>query len=347
MTSNTGAGQSPHIAAIEAARRTFIAALRKRDDAFADVQQHCPTAVSLWQYDETHETYLAYKREEEASKAAKLSYHDACASAVNSAAADGDVEAAWTALTRVSKDDYFNPGEKGAYHLVDWRAVEEVSHGKLSDCDAFLQTVSELANNKMPNYLKTIIKLLNYLTNERHAQSPDREYTLANNIVESAATALSSHAESEAHKRAVFGHLCAQHYLMTADSANSAASAIGRPAITWSVDLTHPYVRVGQYYLHMQPARALTKAAAKWRSAIDNSDGDERLMAQYAHMVVTATLLIERNTITPDDLATLIVTLQDYEDARTSLEIRSDYDSSLLIDSVEQLIDYAAPRMSM
>lgn len=59
MTSNTGAGQSPHIAAIEAARRTFIAALRKRDDAFADVQQHCPTAVSLWQYDETHETYLA------------------------------------------------------------------------------------------------------------------------------------------------------------------------------------------------------------------------------------------------------------------------------------------------
>ena len=75
-------------------------------------------------------------------------------------------------------------------------------------------------------------------------------------------------------------------------------------------------------------------------------------MAQYAHMMITVTLLVYHNTITADDLATLINTFQEHEDAHPDRNMRRigfyvPEAPSYPITTVEQLIDYAGARMSV
>lgn len=92
-------------------------------------------------------------------------------------------------------------------------------------------------------------------------------------------------------------------------------------------------------------------AAARWRSIINRSEsGAQSHVAQYAHMMITVTLLVYHNTITADDLAPLIDTFQGHEDAHPDRNMRRigfcvPEAPSYPITAVEQLIDYAGARM--
>lgn len=85
----------------------------------------------------------------------------------------------------------------------------------------------------------------------------------------------------------------------------------------------------------------------------DEADSDAQShVAQYAHMMITVTLLVYHNTITADDLAALIDTFQEYEDAHHDRHMRRigfyvPEAPSYPITTVEQLIDYAGSRMSV
>ena len=113
------------------------------------------------------------------------------------------------------------------------------------------------------------------------------------------------------------------------------------------------------YPAHYGVVRALcgsvAGAAQRWRQTIKDAEeqGDTKreVAARCAHMMLASSLL-ERGGLAPSDLAALIDTFQEREDAHPDRNMRRigfhiPEAPSHPITTVEQLIDYAAARMSV
>lgn len=155
-------------------------------------------------------------------------------------------------------------------------------------------------------------------------------------------------------EHSIFTNTCACEYLMFSD--NSAAT-LGR-LIIWkdTRGLVLRSITAGAYQLDTRSTDALTVAAERWRSIIDNTsvDAPEHREARYAHTAIAATLFAYRGTITTGDLAALMDMFNEQDQAReagkdartltlTFCDPRYPYES---VNSVETLIDYVAQRMS-
>jgi hypothetical protein len=248
-----------------------------------------------------------------------------------------------------------SPGKMTPYDDIDW-ALAEAAGDKLCDCDTFRTLAVDLTNNSTLSRSKTLIKILERLVSSFH-EKIETGYTLATRIVEHAATVIIN-SEANVHSittgKTVFTDLCAHAYLLTADNADSDASKIGSIVIASDADNAGSLViDAGYYHPIMLGVSYLMQSAAKWRSIInDSANESRRRVAQYAHMTITVTLLVYHNTITADDLATLIDMFQEYEDTHPDRNMRRigfyiPEAPSHLIATVEQLIDYAGARMSV
>ena len=344
------------INALKAARSAMRAADKKASDALFVVERHCPRDWgSKYGYDTWHPTYQTYKRALAELKEAQRDCYTEYLTTVRGAAKRGDAETFWQTIAYFTSYSMTSPGKMTPYDGIDW-ALAEATGDKLCDCDTFRALAVDLTNNHTLSRSKTLIKILEHLVSG-FQESVETDHILATRIVEHAAIAIIN-SEANVHsvttEETVFADLCAHAYLLTADDADSDASKIGSLVIANDVDNAGSLViDAGRYHLNTRDADDLTQSAAKWRSAINDSVNESRRrVAQYAHMTITVTLLVYHNTITAGDLATLIDTFQEHEDAHhdrnmSRIGFYIPEAPSYPITTVEQLIDYAGARMSV
>lgn len=342
--------------ALQAARSTMRAADKTTSDALSIVEKECPRDWgSKCGYDTWHPTYQAYKRALAELKEAQRSYYTEYLTTARGAAKRGDAETFWQTIAYFTYYSMTSPGKMTPYDGIDWE-LAEAAGDKLCDCDTFRSLAVDLTNDSTLNRSKTLIKILEHLISG-FQESIETDHILATRIAEHAAIAIinsDTNVHSVTTEETVFADLCAHAYLLTADDADSDASKIGSLVIANDVDNAGSLViDAGRYYLNTRDADDLAQAAAKWRRAINDSVSEtRRRVAQYAHMTITVTLLVYHNTITADDLATLIDTFQEHEDAHHDRNMRRigfyiPEAPSYPITTVEQLIDYAGARMSV
>lgn len=342
--------------ALKAARSAMRLADKKASDALSVVERHCPRdRGNKCGYDTWHPTYQTYKRALAELKDSQRNYYVEYLTTARGAVKRGDAETFWQTLAYFTSYSTTQPGKMTPYDGIDW-VLAEAAGDKLCDCDTFRALAIDLTNNHTLSRSKTLIKILEHLVSSFH-EKIETGHILATRIVEHAATAIinsDANAHSAATGGTVFADLCARAYLITADDADSDASKIGSLVIASDADNAGSLViDAGRYFLTTQDTGDLTQSAAKWRSIINRSEsGAQSHVAQYAHMMITVTLLVYHNTITADDLATLIDTFQEHEDAHPDRNMRriGFYvpEAPLYpITTVEQLIDYAGARMSV
>ena len=341
--------------ALKAARSAMRLADKKASDALFVVERHCPRdRGSKCGYDTWHPTYQTYKRALAELKDAQRNCYVEYLTTARGAAKRGDAETFWQTLAYFTSYSMTSPGKMTPYDGIDW-VLTEAAGDKLCDCDTFRALAVDLTNDSTLSRSKTIIKILEHLVSG-FQKSIETGHILATRIVEHAATAIIN-SDADVHSvttgGTVFAVLCACAYLLTADDADSDASKIGSIVIASDADNSGSLViDAGRYFLTTQDTGDLTQSAAKWRSIINRSDSDAQShVAQYAHMMITVTLLVYHNTITADDLAALIDTFQEYEDAHHDRHMRRigfyvPEAPSYPVTTVEQLIDYAGARMS-
>lgn len=342
--------------ALKAARSTMRAADKKASDALFVVERRCPRDWgSKCGYDTWHPTYQDYKRALEELKEAQRNYYVEYLTTARGAAKRGDAETFWQTLAYFTSYSMTSPGKMTPYDGIDW-ALVEAAGDKLCDCNTFRALVVDLTNNSTLSRSKTLIKILERLVSS-FQESIENGYILATRIVEHAATVIVN-SEANVHSvttgKTVFTDLCAHAYLLTADNTDSDASKIGSIVIASDADNAGSLViDAGCYHLTRLSVSYLTRSAAEWRSIInDSANESRRRVAQYAHMMITVTLLVYHNSITAGDLATLIDTFQEHEDTHPDRNMRRigfyiPEAPSYPITTVEQLIDYAGARMSV
>lgn len=342
--------------ALKASRNAMRLADKKASDALSIVEKDCPRNWgSKCGYDTFHPTYQAYKRALAELKEAQRDYYTEYLTTARGAAKRGDAETFWQTIAYFTFCSMTSPGKMTPYDGIDW-ALAEAAGDKLCDCDMFRALAVDLANDRVLSRSKALIKILEHLVSG-YQENSETDHILATRIVEHAASAIIN-SKTDVHSvttgGTVFADLCAHAHLLTADDADSDASKIGSLVLANDVNNAGSLViDAGRYFLTTQDTGSLTQAAAKWRSVInDHANESRRRVAQYAHMAITVTLLVYHNTITADDLATLIDTFQEYEDAHHDRNMRRigfyiPEAPSYPITTVEQLIDYAASRMSV
>lgn len=339
--------------ALEAARAALRTADKTLSDALAIVEEHCPREYgSKDGYDATHPTYQAYKRTREALEEARRYYYMEYLTTANGAVKRGDAETFWQTITRYATYSALPPN-KSLYDDVNWAAAEAAGD-KLCDCDTFRALAVDIANNHTLNS-KHVIKVLEHLVGAQ--ENSVTAHKLAHVITEQAASIIinsENDVRAVASAQTVFTDMCAHQYLMSAGDTGSSASKIGSIVIASDADKAGSLViDAGYYHPIMLSVSYLMQSAAEWRSIInDSANESRRRVAQYAHMTITVILLVYHNTITADDLATLIDTFQEHEDTHPDQNMRRigfyiPEAPSYLITTVEQLIDYAGARMSV
>lgn len=346
---------------------------RKAYDAWTQtsltVERDCPTD-QYGRYDQTHPTYKENARAAKRHNDAKRRHQQACVNTVNNAIQQGDAQTLWRAIMHVLSYSFMLPnGDTNTSTLIDradWEGMALMGDS-LYDCDAFRSAASALADNAIYDPSTTLHGLIKRLSEESEKLTENaiarRETmrTLMRSVIENAARVILENMSkaSKPHsliptEHSIFTNTCACEYLMFTD--NSAAT-LGR-LIIWkdTNGLVLRSITAGAYQLDTRSTDALTVAAERWRSIIDNTsvDSPEHREARYAHTAIAATLFAYRGTITTGDLAALMDMFNEQDQAREegkdahSLMLSfhdplSPYDS--YVNSVETLIDYVAQRM--
>lgn len=235
----------------------------------------------------------------------------------------------------------------------------------LYDCDAFLRAASTLADGAIYDPSTTLHGLIKQLSEESETLTEkslarrETMKTLIRDIIENAARVILENMSKVSKPNAliptehsIFTNTCVCEYFMFTDSN---AATLGQ-LIVWkdTKGLTLRSLTAGAYQLDTRSTDALTVAAERWRTIIDNTDVDapEHREARYAHTAIAATLFAYRGTITTSDLAALMDMFNEQEQAREAgketltlgfCDPMHPYES---VNSVETLIDYVAQRMS-
>ena len=352
---------------------TYQEARKARDEwiqTSLTVERECPTDERGY-YDQTHSTYKEHKQATKRLNDAKQRHHQACVNTVNNAIQQGDAQTIWCAIVyAVSNRFTTTDGDTNAGALINhanWEGMMLMGD-ILYDCDAFRRATSALADGAIYDPSTTLHGLIKQLSeeSEKHTeQAPARREamkTLMRSIIENAARVILENMSkaSKPHaliptEHSIFTNTCVREHFMFAD--NSAAT-LGR-LIVWkdTKGLTLRSLTAGAYQLDTCSTDALTVAAERWRTIIDNTDVDapEHCEARYAHTAIAATLFAHRGTITTGDLTALMDMFNEQDQAREegkdahtlTLSFHdplSPYES--YVNSVETLIDYVAQRMS-
>jgi hypothetical protein len=335
--------------ALEAALSAYLSADKAKDDAFSIVRKTCPVDKNTHHYDTAHPAYQPLHDARKHLDEARDRYYAEYTATVNTAAQRGDAETFWLALdfiidrpTPIS----LNPDH---YDNINWTTVEAMGN-KLYDCDSFRHFSTQLTNIYAPSGMNVVNRTISHLADNNMLE-------FAYQITERAASIVVNIKNGEqviAKARTAFADMCARTYLMDAGTAGSNAGTIGSIVAASEADRAGAFItQAGCYFLNTRSVDDLTRAAAKWRNIINIGDSDAQShVAQFAHMTITVTLLINHNTITADDLATLINTLQEYEDTHPDRDTHAiilydPKDDSRQIFNVGELIDYAGSRMSI
>lgn len=335
--------------ALEAALSAYLSADKAKDDAFSIVRKTCPVDKNTRHYDTAHPAYQPLHEARKHLNEARDRYYAEYTATVNAAAQRGDAETFWLALdfiidrpTPIS----LNPDH---YDNINWTTVEAMGD-KLYDCDSFRHFSAQLANIYAPSGLNVVNRAVSHLADNNMLEFAYRITERAASIIVN----IKNGARVIAKARTAFADMCARTYLMDAGNTGSNASTIGGIVAASEADRAGAFItKAGCYFLNTRSIDDLTRAAAKWRNIINSGDSDvQPHVAQFAHMTITVTLLINHNTITADDLATLINTLQEYEDTHPDRDthgiiLYDPKDDSRQIFNVGELIDYAASRMSV
>lgn len=331
------------------------------------VERECPTDKRGY-YDQTHPTYQAHEQSTQRLNDAKRRHQQACVNTVNNAIQQGDAQTLWLAIMHSLSYSFMLPnGDTNTSTLIDradWESMVLMGDS-LYDCDAFRSAASALADNAIYDPSTTLHSLTKQLSEESETLTEkvlarrETMTTIMRGIIENAARVILENMSKASKPNALiptehslFTNTCVCEYLTFADSS---AATLGR-LIIWkdTSGLILRSITAGAYRLDTRSTDALTAAAERWCSIIDNTsvDAPEHREARYAHTAIAATLFAYRGTITTGDLSALIEMFNEQAQARESgketlmlsfCDPRYPYGS---INSVESLIDYVAQRMS-
>ena len=331
------------------------------------VERECPTDKRGY-YDQTHPTYQAHEQSTQRLNDAKRRHQQACVNTVNNAIQQGDAQTLWLAIMHSLSYSFMLPnGDTNTSTLIDradWESMVLMGDS-LYDCDAFRSAASALADNAIYDPSTTLHSLTKQLSEESETLTEkvlarrETMTTIMRGIIENAARVILENMSKASKPNALiptehslFTNTCVCEYLTFADSS---AATLGR-LIIWkdTSGLILRSITAGAYRLDTRSTDALTAAAERWCSIIDNTsvDAPEHREARYAHTAIAATLFAYRGTITTGDLSALIDMFNEQAQARESgketlmlsfCDPRYPYGS---INSVESLIDYVAQRMS-
>ena len=331
------------------------------------VERECPTDKRGY-YDQTHPTYQAHEQATQRLNDAKRRHQQACVNTVNNAIQQGDAQTLWLAIMHSLSYSFMLPnGDTNTSTLIDragWESMVLMGDS-LYDCDAFRSAASALADNAICDQSTTLHGLIKQLSEESEKLTEkslarrETMTTIMRGIIENAARVILENMSkaSKPHsliptEHSLFTNTCVCEYLTFADSS---AAALGHLVI-WkdTSGLILRSITAGAYRLDTRSTDALTAAAERWCSIIDNTsvDAPEHREARYAHTAIAATLFAYRGTIATGDLSALIDMFNEQAQARESgketlmlsfCDPRYPYGP---INSVESLIDYVAQRMS-
>ena len=346
---------------------------RKAYDAWTQtsltVERDCPTD-QYGRYDQTHPTYQEHEQATKRLNDAKRRHQQACVNTVNNAIHEGDAQTLWCAIMYVLSYNFMlTNGDTNTSTLMDcadWDAMV-IMGDSLYDCDAFRSAATALADNAIYDPSTTLHGLIKQLSEESEKLTEkalarrETMKTIMRGIIENAARVILDNMSKTSKPNAliptehsIFTNTCVCEYFMFAD--NNAAT-LGR-LIIWkdTRGLVLRSITAGAYQLDTCSTDALTVAAERWRTIIDNTDVDapEHREARYAHTAIAATLFAYRGTITTGDLSALMDMFNEQDQARE--EGKDAHTLTLafcdpmrhygFINSVETLIDYVAQRMS-
>ena len=332
-------------------------------------ERDCPTD-QYGRYDQERTTYKAHVQATQRLNDAKRRHQQACMNTVNNAIQQGDAQTIWRAIMyALSYDFMLTNGDTNTSALIDcadWEAMVLMGNS-FYDCDAFRSAASALSDGAIYDRSTTLHGLIKQLSEESEKLTENaiarREMmkTIMRGIIENAARVILANMSNASKPNAliptehsIFTNTCVCEYFMFADSS---AAALGR-LIIWkdTSGLLLRSITAGAYQLDTRSTDALTVAAERWRSIIDNTsvDSPEHREARYAHTAIAATLFALRGTIATRDLSALIDMFNEQEQAReagkdahtltlTFCDPRYPHES---VNSVETLIDYVAQRMS-
>lgn len=335
--------------ALEAALSAYLAADKAKDDAFSIVRKTCPVDKNTHHYDTAHPAYQSLHDARKRLDEARGRYYAEYTATVNAAAQRGDAETFWRALdfiidrpTPIS----LNPDH---YDNINWTTVEAMGD-KLYDCDSFRHFSAQLTNTYAPSGLNVVNRAISHLADHNMLEFAYRITERAASIIVN----IKNGARVIAKARTAFADMCARTYLTDTGNTRSNASVIGSVVVASQADRAGAFItQAGCYFLNTRSVDDLTQAAAKWRNIINIGDSDAQShVAQFAHMTITVTLLVNHNKVTAGDLAALIDMFQEYEDTHPRRDMYrigfyNPKDVAHPIYTVEQLIDYAGSRMSV
>ena len=239
-------------------------------------------------------------------------------------------------------------------------AAGDLADGELFDCDGFREMVAASASNTGGMVRTPLEYIFQYATDSR---AVDR---LACGVLGYAADAIRQGAgdlTAFAADNPATATRLAGHYITEAATTDRED---GDEALVFSGDMLtltrrqRPTAHGHAYGLDTHDTQALTSVAHHWgrlaEQREDEGDKEGAAQARTAH-AITCSVLLERDSLTPDMLSILIETVTlgseqgawyDGEDALTiALHVRDNANSALgeLLSTVEQVIDYAARHM--
>lgn len=270
---------------------------------------------------------------------AQARYVDACAPIIAQAYHDGDYDGFWQALSNATHTDNFIYYKNAAFQIIEQTIIltvlfdHDISDGALHDTSFMRAVARDTMKNSddRPNGVHRLFGRLYDRGDFNALKTSNPSFTAARNAVALGSRIMEELANTVTNDEELINNalkLCAptglaEHaYLAGADNSDdNILSRIGRK--NFHETTGNFMVTSASYGIVYALCGDVQGAAAKWRSIINRSEsGAQSHVAQYAHMMITVTLLVYHNTITADDLATLIDTFQEHEDAHPDRNMR-------------------------
>ena len=335
------------------------------------VERECPTDKRGY-YDQTHPTYQAHEQATQRLNDAKRRHQQACVNTVNNAIQQGDAQTLWLAIMHSLPYSFMLPnGDTNTSTLIDranWEAMVLMGDS-LYDCDAFRSAASALSDGAIYDPSTTLHGLTKQLSEESEKLTVVKALarretmtTIMRGIIENAARVILENMSKASKPNALIPTHGTQHirqhvrlripHVLRQQCGDTGSLVIWKD----TNGLVLRSITAGAYQLDTRSTDALTVAAERWRSIIDNTsvDSPEHREARYAHTAIAANLFAYRGTITTGDLAALMDMFNEQDQAREEgkdahtlmlsfHDPLSPYES--YVNGVETLIDYVAQRM--
>lgn len=281
-----------------------------------------------------------------------------CATTIASAYRNGNYAHMWEVLAEATNSN--GDDHSDLTHNIMWETISELGWDQYpmsSDVfsnDTFKRMVTETCGGLRITPLSTLLTFLTESTDDETNLTSENRMTVIRRVAHTLLAinpTIHDHAVGSLGVRLPYTrhYYVEEHILGAPRGEHNTLSEVGRQALQNEIRPGHAFRYARQFAPDPTIMQEMADAAAWWRDEITRTEqaGDSEAFARRAHAHAALTLM-HGGSLPHSDLATLIDTMQTPVTGVETLKIVTD--ASMWrkpITTVEELIDYAADRMSV